>query len=128
MRILYSIIILSCLSAQHLDPLDTKIDELRIIVETASRNGQRIFVDDFTGAHLCPYCGFGSFAISDLLDEFPGTLISAQWHLNAYTAEDSDLDDCIYNDEIGSCFEARGDFYGWDSIYAIPIDVFKGVG
>ena len=127
MRILYSIIILSCLSAQRLDPLDTEIDELRIIVETASRNGQRIFVDDFTGAHLCPYCGFGSFAISDLLDEFPGTLISAQWHLNAYTDEDSDLDECIYNGAVINCFEVRGEPYGWNNtITGVPFEVFNG--
>ena len=127
MRILYSIIFLSCLFAQRLDPLDTKIDELRIIVETASRNGQRIFVDDFTGAHLCPYCGFGSFAISDLLDEFPGTLITAQWHLNAYTAEDSDLDECIYNGVVINCFEVRGEPYGWNNtITGVPFEVFNG--
>ena len=127
MRILYSIIILSSLSAQRLDLLDTNIDELRIIVETASRNGQRIFVDDFTGAHLCPYCGFGSFAISDLLDEFPGTLITAQWHLNAYTAEDSDLDECIYNGVVINCFEVRGEPYGWNNtITGVPFEVFNG--
>ena len=97
MKKTYLILLLSLSFSQHLELLDAKMEELRTIVETASRNDQRIFVDDFTGAHFCPYCGFGSFAISDLLDEFPGTLISAQWHLDAYTAEDSDLDECIYN-------------------------------
>ena len=121
------IVLLSLSFAQRIDSVDVAMEELRTVVETASRNGQRVLVDDFTGL-TCPYCGYASFAVSDMLDEFPGTLISAQWHLDAYTPEDSDLDDCIYNNEIGGCFEARGDFYGWDSIYAIPIEVFNGVG
>jgi len=35
--------------AQRMDPLDLAIDELRTIVETASRSSQKVFVDDFTG-------------------------------------------------------------------------------
>ena len=123
----YLILLLSLSFSQRLDLLDAKMEELRAIVETASRNDQRVFVDDFTGAHFCPYCGFGSFAISDLLDEFPGTLISAQWHLDAYTAEDSDLDECLYNGVIINCFETRGEPYGWNNtITGIPFEVFNG--
>ena len=126
MKKIYFILLLSLSFSQRSDPVDVAMEELRTVVETASRNGQRVLVDDFTGAHYCPYCGYASFAISDMLDEFPGTLISAQWHLSAYTAEDSDLDDCIYNGIVGDCFEARADFYGWDSINAVPIEVFNG--
>ena len=123
----YLILLLSLSFSQHLDLLDAKMEELRAIVETASRNDQRVFVDDFTGAHFCPYCGFGSFAISDLLDEFPGTLISAQWHLDAYTAEGSDLDECLYNGVLINCFETRGEPYGWNNtITGIPFEVFNG--
>ena len=68
-----------------------------------------------------------SFAISDLLDEFPGTLISAQWHLDAYTAEDSDLDECLYNGVVINCFETRGEPYGWNNtITGVPFEVFNG--
>ena len=127
MKKTYLILLLSLSFSQHLELLDAKMEELRTIVETASRNDQRIFVDDFTGAHFCPYCGFGSFAISDLLDEFPGTLISAQWHLDAYTAEDSDLDECLYNGVVINCFEARGEPYGWNNtITGVPFEVFNG--
>ena len=35
--------------AQQLDPDDVALDELRTVVETASRSNQRVFVDDFTG-------------------------------------------------------------------------------
>jgi len=35
--------------AQRMDPLDLAINELRTIVETASRSSQRVFVEDFTG-------------------------------------------------------------------------------
>ena len=127
MKKTYLILLLSLSFSQRLELLDAKMEGLRTIVETASRNDQRIFVDDFTGAHFCPYCGFGSFAISDLLDEFPGTLISAQWHLDAYTAEDSDLDECLYNGVVINCFEARGEPYGWNNtITGVPFEVFNG--
>ena len=53
------------------DSVDVAMGELRTVVETASRNGQRVLVDDFTGL-TCPYCGYASFAVSDMLDEFPG--------------------------------------------------------
>jgi hypothetical protein len=32
-----------------MDPIDLAIDELRTIVEIASRSSQKVFVDDFTG-------------------------------------------------------------------------------
>ena len=35
--------------AQRMDPLDLAINELRTIVETASRSSQKVFVEDFTG-------------------------------------------------------------------------------
>ena len=47
-KILY-IMLLSMPLAQQLEPVDIAIDQLRTIVETASRSSQRVFVDDFTG-------------------------------------------------------------------------------
>ncbi len=35
--------------AQRMEPLNLAIDELRTIVETASRSSQKVFVEDFTG-------------------------------------------------------------------------------
>jgi hypothetical protein len=35
--------------AQRVDPIDLAINELRTIVETASRSSQKVFVEDFTG-------------------------------------------------------------------------------
>ena len=43
------LLIISLPFAQRLDPVDSAMDELRLIVETASRASQRVFVDDFTG-------------------------------------------------------------------------------
>ena len=43
------LLIISLPFAQRLDPVDSAMDELRLIVETASRTSQRVFVDDFTG-------------------------------------------------------------------------------
>lgn len=47
-KILY-MIIMTIPMAQHLDPVDAAMEELRSVVETASRSNQRVFVDDFTG-------------------------------------------------------------------------------
>ena len=126
MKKTYLILLLSFSFAQHLDPVNVAMEELRAIVETASRTGQRVLVDDFTGLD-CPYCGYASFAISDMLDEFPGTLISAQWHLSNFTPDNVDLDECIYYDENSNCWDARAIPYGWETINAVPIEVFNGV-
>ena len=91
----------SSLYAQSIDSVDIFLDDLRTTVEDASRSGQKVLIDDFTGLN-CPYCGYASLAVSDMLDEFPETLMSAQWHLSNYTPDDSDFDDCFYNiDSIG---------------------------
>ena len=119
------IVLLSSLSAQSLDSIDIVLNDLRAVVENASRTGQRVLIDDFTGIN-CPYCGYASFAVSDMLDEFPETLISAQWHFTNYTPDDSDFDDCVLNGVAGECYEARAGFYGWDTIKAVPFEVFNG--
>jgi len=85
-----------------------------------------VLVDDFTGLD-CPYCGYASLAVSDMLDEFPETLISAQWHLENFTPDYSDFDDCTYNGLAGECFETRASYYGWDTINAVPIEAFNGL-
>ena len=36
--------------AQRMDPIDLAIDELRTIVETASRSSQKVFVEDLPGS------------------------------------------------------------------------------
>ena len=79
-----------------------------------------MLVDDFTGLD-CPYCGYASLAVSDMLDEFPETLISAQWHLENFTPDYSDFDDCIYNGLAGECFETRASYYGWDTISTVQL-------
>ena len=44
------IVLLSLSFAQRLDSVDVAMEELRTVVETASRNGQRVLVDDFTAS------------------------------------------------------------------------------
>ena len=119
------IFVLSFSFSQSLDSIDIALGELRAVVENASRTGRRVLVDDFTGLD-CPYCGYASFAVSDMLDEFPETLISAQWHFTNFTPVDSDFDDCVLNGIAGECYEARAGFYGWDTINAVPFEVFNG--
>ena len=117
----------SSLYAQSIDSVEIFLDDLRTTVEDASRSGQKVLIDDFTGLN-CPYCGYASLAVSDMLDEFPETLMSAQWHLSNYTPDDSDFDDCFYNiDSIGDCFENRANLYGWDTINAVPIEAINGI-
>ena len=43
-----------------------------------------------------------------MLDEFPGTLISTEWHSPGYTPGDSDFEECYYYDNFGGCYGARG--------------------
>ena len=126
MKNLYLFLFLSFSFSQSLDSLDIVINNLRTVVENASRTNKKVLVDDFTGLD-CPYCGYASLAVSDMLDEFPETLISAQWHLENFTPDYSDFDDCIYNGLAGECFETRASYYGWDTINAVPIEAFNGL-
>ena len=126
-RYLFLLCIFSSINSQVIDSVDLSLNRLRSAVENASRSGKKVLIDDFTGLD-CPYCGYASLAVSDMLDEFPETLISAQWHLSNFTPDDSDFDDCINNtDESGDCFTPRADLYGWDTINAVPIEAVNGV-
>ena len=49
MKKLFYILIISAPFAQQLDPVNAAMEELRSVVEAASRSNQRVFVDDFTG-------------------------------------------------------------------------------
>ena len=124
-----NLILFLCLSyAQTLEPLDIRLNNLRSFVENASRNGQRVLIDDFTGLD-CPPCNWASLTVSDMLDEFPETLISLQWHLTAYTPDQYNFNECLISGlSVGpdGAFETRGNMYGWDDISAIPIEVFNG--
>ena len=64
-----------------------------------------------------------------MLDQFPETLISLQWHLSAFTPEQYDFNNCLlYGLPAGpdGAFVARANLYGWDDINSIPIEVFNG--
>jgi len=43
------LLVISLQFAQRIEPIDFAIEELRTIVETASRSSQKVFVEDFTG-------------------------------------------------------------------------------
>ena len=49
MKKMLLLLVISFPFAQRVDPIDLAIDELRTIVETASRSFQKVFVEDFTG-------------------------------------------------------------------------------
>jgi hypothetical protein len=51
MKQLVLILTISLPFAQQLDPMELAIEELRTVVETASRASQRVFVEDFTGLY-----------------------------------------------------------------------------
>ena len=113
--------------SQNLDSQNGLYSKLKNILEIASRNNQRILVEDFTGHDWCPFCAYGSLAISELLDEYPGTLISTQYHLSNYANEEIGLaEDCTYLGVVGTdeCITPR-----WSGLYdgnAVPIEVFNG--
>ena len=46
-----------------------------------------------------------------MLDEFPGALISTEWHSPGYTPGDSDFEECYYYDNFGGCYGARGNLF-----------------
>ena len=94
-------------------------NNFRHVLENASRNSQIVFVDDFTASDWCPYCSAGSWTMSQLLNEFPETLISAQWHMESATFSQGD---CTYLPNT-DCYTARSNTYG---ITDIPTEVFNG--
>ena len=49
LKIIIPLTLTTLLYPQRLDPPSSTFDELRTIVETASRSQQRIWVEDFTG-------------------------------------------------------------------------------
>ncbi len=49
MKKFYLLLFVAISFGQHLDPVDIALDELKALVETASRSNQTVFVDDFTG-------------------------------------------------------------------------------
>ena len=99
MRYLHKILCLIFIAfpfAQSLDHIDLDPTELRSIVATASRSTQKVFVEEFVGS-LDQYSPSVSFAISELLDEFPETLISIEWHSAVYSPSDSDYNISEYD-------------------------------
>ena len=104
------------LFAQRLDIQDIAYNELRPIVETASRSQQTVWVEDFTGC-LWPYCPSVSFALDTLLNEFPETLMTIEWHSANYTSRSSDFD-------LPEVYSARGQLYG---VGYIPHTQWNGV-
>ncbi len=66
-------------------------------------------------------------AISELLDEYPGTLISTQYHSSNYANEQVGLaEDCTYLGVAGTdqCITPL-----WSGLYdrnAVPVEVFNG--
>ena len=49
MKKLFIFLAISIPFAQKLDPVDLSYQELRTLVENASRASQKVFVEDFTG-------------------------------------------------------------------------------
>lgn len=59
-----------------------------------------------------------------MLDEYPGTLISTEWHSPGYTPGDSDFEECYYYDNFGGCYGSRASLY---SVGGIPHTEWNGV-
>ena len=48
MNKIYYLLLITLPFAQQLDPVDVALDELRTVVETASRSNQPVFLDEIT--------------------------------------------------------------------------------
>ena len=100
---------------QKLEPIDIAMQDLGMIIQTASRAEQRVIVEDFTGL-LWPYCPSASFAISEMLDNYPETLVNIEWHSSGFTPSNSDFDIPEYS--------SRASMYG---VGGIPHTQWNGV-
>ena len=78
------------LSAQQLDSQDIVYNELREVIENASRTNQKVWLEDFTGINWT-YCPNASFAIDSLIQDFPDVLNTVEWHSPVFTPESIDF-------------------------------------
>ena len=115
MKKIITILTISLCFSQKIDFVDQQILELETIVENASRSSQRVFVEDFTGLNW-PYCPSASFAIAQLLYQFPETLVNIEWHSSSFTPGNSDFDIPEYS--------SRAAMYG---VGGIPHTQWNGV-
>ena len=59
-----------------------------------------------------------------MLDEYPETLISVEWHSAGYTPSDSDFEECIYYSTAIACYGTRASMYG---VGGIPHTQWNGI-
>ena len=102
MKLILFIFVISSVFSQEIET-----EKLRIAVLNASRNSQRVIVEVFTGT-LWGFSPSASFAINQMLDEFPETLTSVEWHHPDWSPFGSELPIPEY--------QIRSEFYGIDII------------
>ena len=90
MRLILLFFIISSVFSQEIDTQLIDTEKLRIAVLNASRNSQRVIVEVFTGI-LWGFSPSASFAINQMLDEYPETLTSVGWHDPDWTPSGSEL-------------------------------------
>ena len=121
--------------AQKLDPQDIVYNELREVVESASRANKKVWLEDFTGINWT-YCPNASFAIDSLIQDFPDVLNTVEWHNPSYTPDSidycyvacgeisGDMNDCTTE---GYIYSQRGNMYDvggiphmqWNGIFGV---------
>ena len=109
MKLILFFFIISFVFSQEIDT-----EKLRIAVLNASRNSQRVIVEVFTGT-LWGFSPSASFAINQMLDEYPETLTSVGWHDPNWSPFNSGLTIPEY--------QIRNEFYG---ICNIPTTKWNG--
>jgi len=110
MKKIYLSLLISLPIAQAVDPADIAVDELKTIIESASRANQILYIDYFTGEY-CTFCPAPTMAISYLLNEYPETVISTSWASDYWTPGYSNYADCYYYDEWAACDPYRTAYY-----------------
>ena len=78
MRNILPLILLSLSFSQSIDQDNVIYEELKAIVQNSTRSSQRVFFDYF-GGEYCTYCPAVSMALSQLLDDYPETVVMVEW-------------------------------------------------
>ena len=110
MRNILPLIILSLSFSQSMDQDNAIYEELKAIVQNSTRSNQRVFFDYF-GGEYCTYCPAVSMALSQLLDDYPETVVMVEWADPYWTPSNSDNDDCVYIDQPNACHNVRESYY-----------------
>lgn len=135
MKKIFLLLLISLPFSQRLDQADLLYNDMKTIVESSSRAGQRVFWDYF-GGETCTYCPAVDMALDQLMEDYPDDVVTIMW-ADPYWSPFGDADLCTYVDEngessIGTCHDIREDYYPGMSTsrphYRLQGNAWQGTG